>query len=62
MIRQTVINMKTRTSPHSEGGPALRPRIVDVSDMDYRTALSHVTPDADAYFERKPGRTNLIVR
>lgn len=54
--------METTSSPPQETGPSLRPRVVDVSEMDYAEVASHVDPDAIAYLERKHGRTTLVVR
>jgi hypothetical protein len=54
--------METTSSPSQEAGPSLRPRVVDVSEMDYAEVASHVDSDTNAYFERKHGRTTLVIR
>jgi hypothetical protein len=53
--------METSSPPTGEYGPTLRPRIIDVSEMDYREVASHVDSDTTAHFERKPGRTTLVI-
>jgi hypothetical protein len=54
--------MTTTASEHAESGPSLRPRIIDVSAMEYAEAVSRVDGETTAYFERRPGRTHLVVR
>lgn len=53
--------METSSSPARDQSPTLRPRIVDVSEMEYTEAASHVDPDMTAHFERIPGQTTLII-
>ena len=52
----------TTTPAPQERESSLRPRVIDVSDVEYSTATSYVDADETAYFERKHGHTTLVVR
>ncbi len=54
--------METSSSPARDHSPTLRPRIVDVSEMEYTEAASHIDSDTTAHFERVPGQTTLIIQ